>query len=708
VVILDFWIAYWGFHKMFVVNKYIAVIVAILLANVFSQEPVLVTGTATNPLIKADVPDVSIVRVGNAYYMVSTTMYFAPVAPVMKSYDLVNWRIVSYCADILEDLPSFRLGSENATSIGEYSRGQWAASIRYYQSRFWVMFANNTTGKTYLFHTENADTGPWTRIEFNRQFHDPSLFYDESNSKLYVISGYHNITLTELNLDASAVKAGGTSKTILNENSYTVLGGTVSGTEGSQAYFRNGYYYIVMITWLNGMRTVICARTQDLVNGPYEIRQILRSGLGSRGDGVAQGGIVDTPDGEWYGLFFQDRGAIGRVPVLVPMTWSNDNWPTFPTNVPETLNLKLAQNYGQYVYASDEFSGSKLSLVWQWNHNPDNNNWSLTEKPGYLRLKTVGTPKTIFHARNTLTQRTIEPESEAIVLLEPTSMKDGDKAGLMVLQSRSGLVGIEQEAGQKYIVMYVGDNETEANRGQNAIETRSARVAFTGDKIYLKAECKFRIPGRNAETAVFSYSLDGVTWTSIGSTVNLVFNYQTHFTGARFGLFNYAKQTAGGYVDFDYFRLGGSLGGIPDITATCNLNNLASSYVAGSSIPRPNITCSDGSSAGTASFVSNGSDISGWASTGGTHAFYNEGTRTVTLNSVVCGSTTITPNIACSGSFEIVPDPTSIIGGGVLANSTAPVEIYDLKGNKVVKESLPSGVYIAKARGMRSKVFVVR
>jgi hypothetical protein len=106
--------------------------------------------------------------------------------------------------------------------------------------------------------------------------------------------------------------------------------------------------------------------------------------------------------------------------------------------------------------------------------------------------------------------------------------------------------------------------------------------------------------------------------------------------------------------------------------------------------------------------VVNGNEATGWNSPGGTHAFWVDGTRNVTLNSVVCGSTTVNPNATC-GTFTIEPEPTPIlIGGGVLANSTAPVEIYDLKGNKVVKESLPSGVYIAKARGMKSKMFVVR
>jgi len=111
----------------------------------------LVKKTASNPIIKGDVPDLSIIRTGDAYYMVSTTMYFCPAAPIMKSYDLVNWKIVSYCADIIEDLPNFRLETEDEERIGDYGRGQWASSLRYYNNRFWVLFTNNTTNKSYLF-----------------------------------------------------------------------------------------------------------------------------------------------------------------------------------------------------------------------------------------------------------------------------------------------------------------------------------------------------------------------------------------------------------------------------------------------------------------------------------------------------------------------------------------------------------------------------
>ena len=519
--------------------------------------PTLVMGTATNPLIKGDVPDISVIRVGNAYYMISTTMYFCPVAPIMKSYDLVNWRIVSYCGDILEDLPNFRLETNTTSNIGDYGRGQWAASLNYFKDRFWVIFKNNTTNKSYRYSTTDPDNGPWEKVIINRGFHDPSIFYDSDTDRTFIFHGADNITLTEMNSDLTAVKSGGIDKNIITDKE-----GFVGVGEGSQVYKLNGYYYVFTISWNPNRRCVHCFRSTK-IDGPYTEKVVLNNAP-SGGGGVAQGSIVNTPDGDWYGVFFQDRGAVGRIPYLIPMTWSSDNWPVFGTantgnnnsvgTIPTSFQKMLAQGYETNLYYSDEFDydSNKLHLAWQWNHNPDNTKWSLTERPGYLRLTTGRTSKNIYFARNTLTQRTREPSSTAEIALETTNMKDGDIAGLVALQAICGFVGIEQDGNQKYIVMYTGDNDSTNYRGNRAIVDRKANVSFSGNKIYLRAVGTF---GQNSSSVVFSYRTnESQSWTNIGTTVNPTFSLQ-HFTGVRFGLFNYATKTAGGYVDFDYYRV---------------------------------------------------------------------------------------------------------------------------------------------------------
>ena len=537
----------------------IAAIIALVFATASTHAqntvPQLVVGTATNPLIKGDVPDVSVLRVGNAYYMISTTMYFMPVAPIMKSYDLVNWRIVSYLGDIIEDQSYFRLEEQSNGRLGDYGRGQWAASLRYFKNRFWVIFKNNTTNRSYRYSTTDADNGPWERVVINRGFHDPSIFYDSETDKTYIFHGADNITLTEMNNELTGVKSGGIDKNIITDKE-----GFIGVGEGSQVYKRNGYYYVFTISWNPSRRSVHCFRSTK-IEGPYEEKVVLNNAP-SGGGGVAQGSIVDTPEGNWYGVFFQDRGAVGRIPFLIPMTWGSDNWPVFGTantgnnssvgTIPSSFQIKLAQDYETNLFYSDEFnySSNKLHLAWQWNHNPDNANWSLTAKPGYLRLTTGRVDKTIYHARNTLTQRTLEPTSTAEVALETTSMKDGDIAGLVALQAISGFVGIEQTGTSKNIVMYTGDNDTQAYRGKNAMVKREASVPFTGNRIYLRAVGNF---SNNSSTVTFSYRTSETgQWTNIGTTVRPTFSLE-HFTGVRFGLFNYATKTAGGYVDFDYY-----------------------------------------------------------------------------------------------------------------------------------------------------------
>ncbi|MDR0307587.1 MAG: family 43 glycosylhydrolase [Chitinispirillales bacterium] len=503
----------------------------------------LVTRTAANPLLKGDFPDWSVIRVDNAYYMVSTTMYFMPVAPIMKSYDLINWRIISYCGEILENRASDRLETESADRIGEYANGQWASSIRYHDGKFWVMLGSRSSG-SYLFTTADPENGPWERIKMPNYYHDPSMFFDD-DGKAWLLTGYIDISLIEMEPNMSRPRQGGVNRRILTD-----------AGEGVHIYKLNGYYYIFTISWKPGARSVYCYRSRN-IDGPFTERLVLdrKSVPGGKGGGVAQGGIVQTPDGDWRGFFFQDRDAVGRVPVLVPMRWVDD-WPVFGDangNIPAEFQIKQVASHEQNYYVSDEFDDTKLKLAWQWNHNPDNNNWSLSARPGYLRLTTGRTSKTIYHARNTLTQRTWEPSCTAVVALAPINMKDGDKAGLAVLQGISGFVGIEQDGSQKYIVMYSGSNEDDYSGSNAMVRREGTRVAFNGDRVYLRAVCRFR-PASNPEQASFAYSLDGQTWHNIGVNVNLRWT-MTHFTGARFGLFNYAMKEAGGYVDFDYYRV---------------------------------------------------------------------------------------------------------------------------------------------------------
>jgi len=492
--------------------------------------------TTQNPLIFADVPDAAMIRVGNTYYMSSTTMHMSPGLPIMKSTDLINWNLVSYAYDTLASMDELNLTNGKSA----YGRGSWASSLRYHNGLYYATTFAQTTGKTYIFTTKNIEKGPWKVSSFRPSYHDHSLFFDE-DGKVYLIYGAGKIRLTELEADALAVKAGANEQ-VLIENA-----GLPSGTggglpaEGSQLFKVNGKYYLFNITWPRGsMRTVVIHRA-DKITGPYAGR------VGFQDSGVAQGGLIDTPDGKWYAYLFRDYGAVGRIPYLVPVNWE-DGWPVLGNNgkVPETLDLPASKGLMHGIAASDEFSRKKtepaLPLVWQWNHNPDNNLWSVNERKGFLRLKTGRIDTAFVSARNTLTQRTIGPESSASVSIDVSNMKEGDFAGLGLLQKNYGVVGIKVGKGSASIVM------VSAITGK-AEEAES--IPFDKRKVYLKVDCNFR---DKKDTAGFFYSLDGKSWLPVGKPLKMSYTIP-HFMGYRYSLFNYATKQVGGYADFDYFRL---------------------------------------------------------------------------------------------------------------------------------------------------------
>ena len=512
------------------------------LNNVHAQQ-------ATNPIIFADVPDISIIRVGKNYYMSSTTMHMTPGVPIMKSTDLVNWKLINYAYDTLADLPELNL----TEGKNIYSRGSWASSLRYHKGMYYVTtFAHDIPGETYIFKTKDIEKGNWQRVSFKPSYHDNTLFFDD-DGKVYLIYDADRLKIVELNDDLTGVKQG-VPERVLIENASAPTGKEVGlAAEGSQLFKVKGKYYLFNICApRGGMRTVIIHRA-DNINGPWEGK------IGLQDRGIAQGGLIDTPDGRWFSYLFRDFAAVGRVPYLVPVKWE-DGWPVLGENgkVPETLDLPASKGLIPNLVASDEFNRKKgeaaLPLVWQWNHNPDNKLWSIQERKGYLRLKTARIDTVFTQVRNILMQRTIGPTCTGSTLLDVSKMKEGDFAGLCAFQKKYGQVGVKVENGQKSIVM------VSAGSGK-PVEVQ--QIPLTQNHVYLKIDCDFT--GMNDEAnnlyalngkdeAKFSYSLDGKVWNPIGNILKMKYDIP-HFIGYRFGLFNYATKNTGGYVDFDWFRI---------------------------------------------------------------------------------------------------------------------------------------------------------
>jgi beta-xylosidase len=519
--------------------KTIASIVTVITMSLAAM-PAVRSESARNPVIHADVPDLSMIRVGSDYYMSSTTMHMSPGVPIMKSKDLVNWEIVSYAYDTLDDVDELNL----ANGKNAYGRGSWASSLRFHKGTFYVSTFSGTTGRNYVYSTKDIEKGPWKAVSFKPMLHDHSLFFDD-DGRVYMISGGGKLTLTELLPDLSGIKPDGVNQVII-ENANLLFGDGEAGglnAEGSQLFKVNGKYYLFNIASPKSRwsRSVLIHRA-DRITGPYEGRVAMED------MGVAQGGLIDTPGGDWYAYLFRDNGAVGRIPWLVPVKWQ-DSWPVLGVDgkAPEKLD-KLPASKGLIpgIVASDEFDrkpGDRpLPLVWQWNHNPDHAHWSLSERPGFLRLTTSRVDSDFLTARNTLTQRTFGPECSGSTALDLSRMKDGDFAGIALIQKRYGLVGAKREGDKLSVVMVSAQSDSPAEL---------AKLPLDQKKIFFRADCDFK---DRADTARFIYSLDDKDWKEIGEPLKMSYT-MPHFMGYRFGLFNFATKEPGGSVDFAYFRI---------------------------------------------------------------------------------------------------------------------------------------------------------
>jgi len=354
-------------------------------------------GNYSVPLLNADVPDVSVERVPAAendegrdlYYMISTTMHLSPGAPIMKSYDLVNWETVNYVFDRASIGDSFSLrNGENS-----YGQGQWASSLRYHDGRYYVAFNTNNLNGSYIYSTDDIDNGSWTKIALGRSFHDPSLFFDENDGGTpYIFYGSGSTSAVKLDSILSRVVAE--YPNIIRPADYpgaSYIGGLF---EGAQVQYIDGHYYIVIITWPSGQgRQVALFRSSELLGryatadggNPYEGRGVLNS------NGFAQGSLVpitmENGSTAWHGMFFRDSFPIGRIPALIPAVWT-DGWPTFGNNGSVPLNGEFAKPIT--LSPAEELFGRQKSLVVSDDFSNDapersylNEDWTIPEAPTY-------------------------------------------------------------------------------------------------------------------------------------------------------------------------------------------------------------------------------------------------------------------------------------------------------------------------------------
>ena len=481
-----------------------------------------------NPLIKLDYPDPDVIRVDDTYYMISTTMYFMPGGEILKSKDLINWEHAGFVYGNLDGTKNQRLEDGDI-----YGAGMWAASLRYHNGLFYVMFVCNDTKKTYLYRSESIE-GPWRKSYVDGFYHDCSLLFDED--RVFVVHGNREIFLTELDAELNGPKGGGINKLIIKDTDEAIL-----GYEGSHLYKINGRYYIFLIhsredRWF---RVESCF-VSDTIDGEYVGRDILEDDIGYCDSGVAQGGIVDSPDGKWYGILFQDRGAVGRIPVLVNVSWENDEamGGLFPsmTRLSENDFIKTEFGSDNGLWGSDDFTTDNgpsygFKSMWQFNHEPKTEYVTIHKEDGCFELKTFCLADSIVKARNTLTQRLYFPTDHVEVTIDASNINDGDYAGLACLQDEYGFVAITKESGKYYLVMQEKTSDEEIiERVRTEIDSPIQTLSFDADFTDMKDEVVFNI-----------------------GPVHKMYFKLTHFTGNRAALFFYSTKRHGGSVRFSDF-----------------------------------------------------------------------------------------------------------------------------------------------------------
>ena len=460
-------------------------------------------GRYRNPILKADYSDPDVIRVGEDYYLVASDFHFMGIQ-VLHSKDLVNWAIIGQVFHRLPISPKY-------DEMAGYAEGTWAPAVRYHNGEFYLFVCTPNEG-LFMWHTKDPAalwTGPVT-VKSVVGWEDPCPFWDDDGQAYLIHSkrGAGPLILAKMSADG----------TQLLDEGVTIYSGPTA--EGPKLFKRNGYYYISHPEGgvSGGWQSVERSRS---LYGPYEHKVVLSGG-------PHQGGIVDTPGGESWFIGFKSTGWLGRIGYLEPVTWGADGWPIFGEDGKPVDTWKMPavsrKQAASRPATSDEFDAGKLGPVWQWNHNPVDESWSLSKRKGFLRLTALPAAD-VAHARNTLTQKLWDEFGAIDTRLDLSGLAESQRAGLTFLSGPIFNWVAAEKSGEECRVVWQGG---------------------TGDAIKGCREIWLRGEYREGQ-ATLLYSLDGKSWTDTGQKITLRF---AAWKGARFGVFSYGPTA--GYADVDY------------------------------------------------------------------------------------------------------------------------------------------------------------
>ena len=536
-------------------KQFIAIVSLVFSLNLFAQKPYVSKvwvadngdGTYKNPIINADYSDPDAIRVGDNFYLVSSSFEDVPGLPILQSKDLVNWTIIGHA---LKRQPPFE-----HFSIPRHGEGVWAPSIRYHNNEFYIYYPDPDFG-IYLTKAKNI-TGPWSEpilVEGGKGLIDPCPLWDD-DGQVYLVHAYAGsragiksiIVVKKLNKDGTKVTDEGVLVYDGHETDPTI--------EGPKFYKRNGYYYIFAPAGGVATGWQLVLRSKN-VYGPYERKVVMDQGQ-STTNGPHQGAWVTTQSGEDWFLHFQDKDAYGRVVHLQPMKWIND-WPVIGLDkdgdgkgepVMRYKKPGVGKTYpAQTPVESNEFDGNQLGLQWQWMANPRSTWYFLNHSKGYLRLfsdKLPDSANNLWGAPNVLLQKF--PADEFMVTAKmnfvPNPRLENEKAGLAIMGLSYANLALKSKKDGIYLVYSVCKNAATGSAEKETVLTKLS-----------KGEIYLRVKVTKGAKCNFYYSADGKTYTKAGDEFTAEVG---KWIGAKVGIFctRETQINDSGWADFDWFRV---------------------------------------------------------------------------------------------------------------------------------------------------------
>lgn len=381
--------------------------------------------TFRNPVIPGFWSDPSVCRVGEDYYLITSTFEYFPGVPVFHSMDLVNWEMIGYCIHRDTQLPK--------------GLNIFAATLRYNQGNFY-MITTNIGGGGNFFVTATNPAGPWSDpIFIEAQGIDPDLYFDD-DGKAYVISS--TFVLFEIDLKTGKFLSEG-------RKVWSGTGGRYP--EGPHIYKKDGFYYLMAAEGgTEEAHSETIARSKNIW-GPYNpnpanpiLTNCNAAGQGSPIQGLGHADMIQAHDGSWWIVFHGYRSVggthhiIGRETCLAPVSWPENGWPVVNGNGTITTDMTcptLPLKPLAAKPARTDFNAGTSDLEWNYLRYPVQDNYSLSERKGFLRLK--GSEQTIEDRKSpTFMGRRVQHLSfSASAQLEFNPSKTNEEAGLILLNN---------------------------------------------------------------------------------------------------------------------------------------------------------------------------------------------------------------------------------------------------------------------------------